>query len=78
MNTIPINEYTPPKKPGLYLWKNSCGVEFINVRLIPKRIEFGMEWGEYLAGPNDRNICNLMGEFSKRLILTEHGLQEAE
>jgi hypothetical protein len=78
MNGIKIDQGTPTK-PGLYLWKpdGSETVNTVTVTLIPESHEYGLTWPEHLAGLFGRDISHYKGKFSKRLVVTDNGLQEA-
>ncbi len=55
-----------PTQAGTYLWRNSLGVELINVRVVPERVEYGIQWDEYLAyGCRGDNVGELSGKFLK-------------
>lgn len=56
-----------PNEEGTYLWKNSMGVELINVYYYKERHEYGIHWDSYYGIPSmgGRNIRNLLGSFLK-------------
>lgn len=59
-----------PKQSGLFLWKNSLGVELIKVVYYPSKIEFGMKWDSYYGIPSMRgkNVAKLQGEFLEVIV----------
>ena len=71
MNTLTINKSlfqgNHITEEGLYLWKNSLGVELIEVYRVPAKEEYGMSWASYLAvkGHRSRSVCKLSGQFIK-------------
>jgi hypothetical protein len=75
---IAINQGTPVE-PGIYLFqgKFSDNVEIIDVWTKEKVYMGGIEFGEYLAAHNGRSVANYLGKWSKKLKITDKGLEEA-
>jgi hypothetical protein len=75
---IAIDQRTPIE-PGIYLFqgKFSNNVEIIDVWTKEKVYYGGIEFGEYLAAHNGRNVANYLGKWSKKLKITDKGLEEA-
>ena len=71
MNTLTIDKTlfqgNHITEEGLYLWKHSLGIEFIEVYRVPARIEYGVSWDSYLAvkGHRGHGVCKLSGQFIK-------------
>ncbi len=71
MNTLTIDQTlftgNPITEEGIYLWKNSSGIEMIEVYRVPAKKEYGLSWDSYLAvkGHRGRSVEHLVGQFMK-------------
>lgn len=75
---IAIDQGTPVE-PGIYLFKGKFGsdVEIINVWQKETEWHGGVEFRGFLAAYGGHNVAKYLGKWSKRLKITDKGLEEA-